>query len=72
MVHKLLDKNYVDLLDPEFPLIVMQLRDYFIPDDVQMLQLLRGVYLRHRNSRIPWEEAVRLRVLNTLKLWVDT
>ncbi len=71
VVHKLYDKYYVDMLDPEFPHMILMTRDYFVAQDVDLLRLLRETYLKHRGSQIPWKEVVRLRVLNVLKLFAD-
>ncbi len=71
VVHKLYDKYYVDMLDPEFPHMILMTRDYFVSRDVELLSLLRDTYLKHKGLQIPWREVVRLRVLNVLKLFVD-
>ena len=71
IVHKLYDKNYVDMLDPEFPHIVLLTRDYFVDKDVELLRELHGAYMQHKDSMIPWEETIRLRVVNLLKLFTD-
>jgi hypothetical protein len=71
VVHKLYDKYYVDMLDPEFPHMILMTRDYFVTHDVELLRLLRETYLKHKGSQIPWKEVVRLRVLNVLKLFAD-
>jgi hypothetical protein len=69
--HKLMDKSYVDMLDPEFPALVLTLRSYFVADDVEFLKRMREIYACHRCARVQWQENVRNRVLSTLKLYCE-
>jgi hypothetical protein len=71
IIHKLYDKNYVDMLDPEFPQIVLLTRDYFLEKDLDLISILRETYLKHQGSQILWQETIRMRVLNVLKLYTD-
>jgi hypothetical protein len=68
--HKLMDKSYVDMLDPEFPALAVTMRSYFVSDE-EFLKRLREIYVSHRGARIQWQENVRMRVLSTLKLYCE-
>lgn len=69
--YKLVDKNYVDMLDPEFPLLALQMRIYFMNSDADLVRRFHDIYLRHKGTRVQWRETIRLRILNTMKMFFE-
>lgn len=69
--YKLVDKNYVDMLDPEFPMLALLMRCYFLESDLHLLKRFHEIYMQQRGTRVQWRENIRLRILNTLKLFFE-